>query len=568
MTTDHISSDPNRPSESTQASFPIVASAAIAEAIDVANNQATIRMFTGSKSSGNLKVGELLVLEGNSFAIVGEVSRLTVVSTKNGPETYAHVALMATLNPKTGALTPGVSDSVSLGGRAYRPHPEIIKAVIEDRQSVLADERGQLKLSLARPAHHDDISLSFSPEKIMGRHCAILGTSGAGKSWSVARVIEECGKHRSKIILLDPTGEYEPLDGNIFHVHLGHAHRQNVRSVEAAIPYKELTEADLVEIFRPTNGSQILKLRSAMKTLKLLQHETKLAAEGTMLKAHKSKVVFEAAMQQYKAEIDNPKNTFDIAKLPLQIEFECVDPIRSQTEPSYWGGINSADQSACVPMVNRILDLLASDDLRCIFKPAKQPSIFDAITRFFQDPRVSILRVSFEFLPTNHRVREIVANSLGRYLLQMGRSGAFRERPLVVVLDEAHQALNSQLSDMSHDFPLEAFNIIAKEGRKYGLTMCLATQRPRDIPDDVLSQVGTFIVHRLVNDADRTTIERASGTANEILLESLPSLAPGESFFIGIDFPTPLRVKMLKPEHPPRSAGPNYQAFWSNGKAD
>jgi DNA helicase HerA-like ATPase len=93
--------------------------------------------------------------------------------------------------------------------------------------------------------------------------------------------------------------------------------------------------------------------------------------------------------------------------------------------------------------------------------------------------------------------------------------------------------------------------------------MCLATQRPRDIPDDVLSQVGTFIVHRLVNDGDRSTIERASGTASQILLDNLPALGPGESFFMGIDFPTPLRVRMMKPENPPKSAGPNYQRYWS-----
>jgi len=545
-------------------SSPVVASTAIGEMVEAANNQSIIRLLNiqGTNTS-NLRTGELLILEGTVAAIVGEVTGLSVINTRNGSETRAEIALVATLDPKTGRLTAGVVDSPVLGGFAFRPHNEVIRAVIEDRDSIFEDRRGALSLVLARPAHHDDISLKFSPEKMLGRHCAVLGTSGAGKSWTVARVVEECSKHRSKVILLDPTGEYETLDGSIFHVHLGAATRPNVRSVEAALPYRDLTETDLIAIFRPSNGSQILKLRSAIKTLKLLQIENKLAAEGTFLKAHKSKVIFENAMTNNKAEIDNPLNRFNISKLPLQVELECVDPIRSQTEPNYWGGINAHDQSSCVSLVNRMTDILSSDDLKCIFQPVKQPSIFDALTRFFQDPQVSVLRISFEFLPTNHRVREIVANSLGRYLLQLGRKGMFRTHPLVVMLDEAHQVLNNQNSDMSHEFPLEAFNIIAKEGRKYSLTLCLATQRPRDIPDDVLSQVGTFLVHRLVNDADRSTIERASGTCNRTLLDNLPSLAPGEAFFMGIDFPTPLRVTMIRPDAPPRSAGPDYQGFWN-----
>jgi hypothetical protein len=281
-----------------------------------------------------------------------------------------------------------------------------------------------------------------------------------------------------------------------------------------------------------------------------------------MIKAHKSKISFDAAAQVSKADIDTPFNVFDIDKLALQLEYECVDPTRSQTEIDYWGGTNAYDHAQCVPLMNRINDILAAEELRCIFSPSNEPSVFDVMTKFFDDPNISVLRISFEFLPSLFRTREIVANAFGRFLLQRGRLGEFRKRPMVVLLDEAHQALNSKLSDLSVDFPLEAFNIIAKEGRKYALTLCLATQRPRDIPDDVMSQVGTFIAHRLVNDQDRATIERASGACNQNLLGHLPSLGPGDAFVLGIDFSTPLRVRMIAPISPPHSRGPDYQRQW------
>ena len=560
-----------RPTREPQTTSPrptlqIVKSGSVGEVVQVANNQAFIRVAhdPSGKNGPGIKVGEVLVVEGASHALVGELTGL-ISGDSDSADPKGIISLIATIHPRTGKISPGLIEPPILSGKVYRPHSEVIKAVIEDRGTILDDTKNTVKLTLAAPQQHSDIQLSFAPEKIFGRHCAVLGTSGAGKSWSVGKLVEEIGQYTSKVILLDPTGEYETLDNRVFHVHLGAATRGDLKSLEAALPYGDLTESDLIAIFRPTNGSQILKLRSAMKTLKLVQLEPKLSAEGTVIKQHKPKLIFEEAMKSYKKELDIPQNRFDINKLPLQIDFECIDPIRSQTETSCWGGINHFDQSACVPLINRITDVLAMEELRCIFKPIKLPSIFDVITRFLKDPKISVLRISFEFLPTSHRVREIVANSLGRFLLQMGRSGTFKAQPMIVFLDEAHQSLNTQLSDMSQEFPLEAFNIIAKEGRKYGLTLCLATQRPRDIPDDVLSQVGTFLVHRLVNDSDRRTIERASGATSQALLEHLPSLAPGEAFLLGIDFPTPMRVRMISPTHPPRSAGPNYQRYWKEG---
>jgi len=71
--------------------------------------------------------------------------------------------------------------------------------------------------------------------------------------------------------------------------------------------------------------------------------------------------------------------------------------------------------------------------------------------------------------------------------------------------------MGRSVGDEFNSVSLDAFGLIAKEGRKYGLTTVLATQRPRDVPQDVLSQLGTLFVHRLTNERDRETIERACG---------------------------------------------------------
>jgi hypothetical protein len=408
----------------------------------------------------------------------------------------------------------------------------------------------------------DDLScVTLSPEEVFGRHCAIVGSSGSGKSWSVTRLIEECAKHRSNIVLLDATGEYEPLAGGTFHIHLGEARRSDCSSLQATIPYYELSEADLFSIFQPSSATQWMKLRAAIKTLRLLQLQPGLGSHGTFIKAQKNKSSYDQSMSRRSTELERPDSIFNIHRLPLQIELECVDPIRSQSELDCWGGVNREDLSECLPLINRVEDTIKAPELAGIFHPPEGPSAFEALEKLITDHAVSVLRISMEFLPSTNRVREIIANALARHLLSLGRAGILRGRPVVLVIDEAHQILRANADQFAHR-PLEAFQVIAKEGRKYGLTLCVATQRPRDIPEDILSQIGTFIAHRLIASTDRSAIEHASGAMDDSHLACLATLGPGEALLLGAGMRDPKRVKLLAPSCPPRSLGPDYQKTW------
>lgn len=167
-----------------------------------------------------------------------------------------------------------------------------------------------------------------------------------------------------------------------------------------------------------------------------------------------------------------------------------------------------------------------------------------------------------EFLPFEHSTRELVANAAGRYLLRLARQGKFSRNPLVVLLDEAHQFLDKNIGDEFSKTPLDAFGLIAKEGRKYCLTCVLATQRPRDIPDDVLSQMGMFIVHRLINERDRNVVEKACGNLDASAAAFLPTLGQGEAIVVGIDSPMPLPVLIRRPAIAPQSRGADYEGLW------
>jgi DNA helicase HerA-like ATPase len=77
-----------------------------------------------------------------------------------------------------------------------------------------------------------------------------------------------------------------------------------------------------------------------------------------------------------------------------------------------------------------------------------------------------------------------------------------------------------------------------------------------------MSQVGTFVVHRLISDADRAVVERASGEIDRAAADFLPTLSPGQAVVIGVDFPMPLMIQIRRPTREPDAQGPDFQTYW------
>lgn len=522
-----------------------------------------VALSSGPKDSDkieiNAHVSDYVVIESERTMIIGQVMESNACDPIY--QVVATVSLLASLDIKTEQITPGVTLAPTLGSRVYVASDDLVRRFVEGRYSK-KDHYEAVSLQFAQLSKGSQVALSVAPEKLFGRHCAVVGTSGGGKSWTVARLVEQCAEARSKVILFDATGEFYPLDKSIRHVHIGEDPEPRSGSTEVAVPYYHLTEGDLFAIFKPSGPSQAPKLRAAMKSLKLARLAPQLAVQGLIMKADKIKLEYEREYSNHYDEIERPYADFDIRKLSRQIENECVNFQRSAVEPNIWGAINGLDLSMCVPLTNRIQDIIGSKNLAAVFNPGESPSLFKEINTFLADDATNVLRISLKFLSFDHNAREIVANAIGRYLLSLGRKMAFKTRPLVVFVDEAHQFLDASIRDGDVHYRLDAFSFIAKEGRKYALTMCIATQRPRDIPEGVLSQMGTMVVHRLINSHDREVVEKASAGFDVYSSAAIPTLSSGEAVLLGVDFPLPLFIKVRAPDKKPDSRGPDYQKFW------
>ncbi len=518
------------------------------------------------------EVGELVAIECDHLAIFGRVievrlperERLAVepeLGTESEMNPLGTVQLLTTIDLEAGEIVPGIPRYPRLGSRVYSAHPDLVRWIIESPQHK-GDQDDAVVLRVAELPTPGYGRVALTPERLLGRHLAILGATGGGKSWSLARVIQEAGLHKAKLLLLDASGEHHKLSTATKHVFIGEDPEPTPDSEQTVFPHSELTEPDLFAIFTPSGQSQAPKLRASIKSLKLVKCAPDLGEDGIVKKANQARQPYESAYETHLAVVESTSADFDITKLTKQIEEECVWPT-ARNDASKWGQPNEQERSYCVPLINRIEHFVHSDTLACIFQPQDKTSITKHIDDFLEDESLRILRVSLKYVSFEHNAREIVANAIGRYVLHLARAGKFRDCPLVVFLDEAHQFLNKFLGDEFSRYSLDAFGLIAKEGRKYGLAICISTQRPRDIPEDVLSQIGTLIVHRVINDRDREVVERACGEIDRSAVAFLPTLAPGEAVIVGADIPIPLALRIERPDKEPESAGPDYQHHWS-----
>lgn len=516
------------------------------------------------------QVGEFVLVEGEEHALLCRIvevrlperDRLSVeptVNTKATANPIGQAQLLTAIDLETGQATKGVPLYPRIGQHVFAAHPLIVKQAVE-----ADDVPSDSKVQLAIFPHARNTSVSISPSQIFGRHCAVLGATGGGKSWTIAKLVEEVSRLGGKAILLDATGEFHTQAGPVEHVYLG-GEKEGKKDARRFLcfPYWDLNESDLFALFRPSSGAQAPKLKEALRSLKIAHLEPHLASNGIVKKAYQPRGEFEQCVLQNMPRISAAGAKFNISLLSQQIVEECVFPTGyGALAATNWGKPTDNDVGYCTTLLTRIEADINSTHMACIFNPGELETVPGVIENFLSCPEKRVLRISLEHLAFEHGTREIVVNAVGRYLLRLARTHKFRESPVVVLLDEAHQFLDKSVGDEGSRVILDAFGLIAKEGRKYGLTCVLATQRPRDIPEDVLSQMGMFIVHRLINERDRSVVEKACGNLDGSAAAFLPTLGQGEAIIVGVDSSMPLPVLMKRPIHEPQSRSPDYGLHW------
>lgn len=527
-------------------------------------------------SSGS--VGSFVVIEGQEYGFLGRVFELnlpqgerTEITNRsiNEEDTQFHpiakVELLALFDIyKPESIIKTVSRYPSVGSKVFSCSDEQIGAYI----SAFGIKTGDKDVPFAPLGKltSNNALCNISLNSLFGRHCAVLGTTGGGKSWTVAKLLELASDYtENKCILIDATGEYNNINENIQNIELG--------TGEYIFDYKNLSIDELYYLLHPSSKTQVPKLMEAIRSLKMskLDNNTELSLyykqnpqgnpiKGNIYKAKKIKRAFEVFYYNHIVQIEDKSCNFDFNLLAAQITNEC-NWDSDRNNPSMWGDRNENDVSNCISLISRINNVMSTSEYNKIFGFRKDTipdakDLREGIQEFLKGEN-SVLRLNFSKVSFDYQVREILVNAIGNYLLNEARKGLYKDNPIIIFMDEAHQFLNKSIADEYFSAkPLDAFEQISKEARKYGLFLCIATQMPRDIPLGTLSQMGTFVVHRLINEQDKKAVENAASAANRNSLSFLPSFGEGEALLVGVDFPMPLTIKVNAPQKVPDSQTP------------
>ncbi|MCZ4293156.1 ATP-binding protein [Vibrio sinaloensis] len=522
---------------------------------------------------GRGEVGEIILIEGQTSLTIGKVldiklpekertSLHTPASQDEKVDAIGYVQVLGSVNICSLAVSAGVVSYPRIGDIVYSAPARFLAMLPKLTDSDLHKELGNsVVINLGSIADDSLNNVAISPEKLFGRHCAILGSTGGGKSWTTAHLIQECAKfNKAKVVVLDATGEYRNLPNEFtMHKHLGEPLNKNKLSESFRIPPTDFEESDFLTLFEPSGKVQGPKLRAAMKSLRLAQLSPEAADQGVIRKIGQSKERYRAALKKdnNSSLVDRPSQPFDVSKLIPQIIEEC-----HYINGNNWGNRNDAEIGYCSSLFTRIQSVIHSPSFHAVFGQSNHESLDNVLSAFLGSDK-QVLRLCLSSTSYEFNAREILANAIGRKLLSYARGEKFIKQPLLTIVDEAHNFLGKRVGIEEYAIKLDAFEIIAKEGRKYGLNLCLATQRPRDITEGVISQMGTLLVHRLTNSNDREIVERACGEIDKTMIAFLPNLKQGELAVVGVDFPIPLTIQVHQPSPPPLSDSPSYQHYWS-----
>ena len=443
----------------------------------------------------------------------------------------------------------------------------------------------QRGISVGTIAGTSTISADVDIAGLVSRHCAIVGSTGAGKSNLVSVLLEavaDSSLPRARALVIDPHGEYgAALDdyARVFHVEPEEIAGQRSLCVPFwALPFRELQMLTLGEL-QPNHEvairDKILDMKiQASSFLRVPPPVEALTADSPIPFSIETLWYdldsFERrTFRQSNNQSDDSACERERQGDPQTLTSDVYPAASPYNKPPY---MNRKKRN-----IERHLDLMRSrlrdNRYSFLFRPGggfspdrdgKIETDIDALVAAWvgHDRPITILDVSAvpsQVLPTIvGTVLRIVYDVLfwGQNLAIGGR-----EQPLLIVLDEAHLFVPRGKESPAH----RTVSMIAKEGRKYGTGLMLVTQRPSDIARAALSQCGSIVALRTTNSADKGIVGASLPDELGGLVQQLPSLRTGEGLFVGAVMPIPSRVRIRRARHKPVGDDPRLPGVWQEG---
>lgn len=401
-----------------------------------------------------------------------------------------------------------------------------------------------------------------SGDKFFQRHAAILGSTGSGKSWAVALILERAAKLKfPNIIVFDMHGEYAPLADK---ANGGFATRFRVAGPG------DLENPGDDTLFLP----YWLLNRDEMLSMILDRSDQNAPNQASRFTLHVRSLKGQTLDVEKKADI---KKTYTVdSPIPYDVK-QLVGLLNTDNTTKGIGAKGAPVKGEWEDKLTRFLSRLEAklDDRRYGFMIAPPPAamkydwLATQVLKLLQSgDDTGIKVIDFSEVPAD--VLPVVTGTLARLLydVQFWMNGRTRT-PVTLLCDEAHLYLPVRDdADAVQRQALGSFERIAKEGRKYGFSLLVVSQRPSDVSRTILSQCNNFLALRLTNETDQGVIKRLMPDSLAGLTSILPLLDTGEALLLGDAVLLPTRIKLDMPKVAPDSATRDFWKEWGSAKPD
>ncbi|WP_166333931.1 ATP-binding protein [Sphingobacterium chungjuense] len=433
-------------------------------------------------------------------------------------------------------------------------------------QTISTKENYKIPLSIGKYSIDENAEAFLDGDKLFQRHAVIVGSTGSGKSWCVAKIIEQIAKlPMANSILFDIHGEYSgenfKADG-IQHFRIANpsdlGRRGNLANGVLMLPYWLLTYEEMLAMLLDRSDSNAPNQAMVFSRTVYTEKRDYLTSIGDELFVDN-------------LTIDSP--------IPYKLE-TVLDELKRLDTERVAGSTSAGKNGDFNGKLSRFIQRLEAkkDDKRLgfLFQISEDELQLDWLSDFcsalmhgseLNGKKSGVKILDFSEVPSD--ILPLVIGLVARIIFTVQQwTTKENQHPICLLCDEAHLYIPERTNqDGASELGLKSFERIAKEGRKYGVSLTVISQRPAEVNRTVLSQCNNFISLRLSNSEDQAVIKRLLPDNLVGLTEVLPILDIGEALIVGDASLLPTRVLISEPTIKPDSATIKFWRQWSSKDA-
>lgn len=451
--------------------------------------------------------------------------------------------------------------------RAINTYPEINSKVYQANEmsmqmimnSVSNKDVESKSLEIGHFASNKDVAAILDGNRFFQRHACIVGSTGSGKSYTVANILEKANElPYSNMIVFDLHGEYNELsyadqikicdESGGLHIPLWFFNYEEIHSlfVESSEGTSTNQRAAVINYILQKKKEYITdNMSSVSEQIVTADTPVPFSAKGLIEYLEEQNILEIATGEVYKTGSNKGQEKTKRGQYYDKLT-NLITRLRTKIDDKKYGFVFNEDDTGKAEYLNQFATrIMGNDKYRVkVIDLSEVPSdmlaiVIGIVTRLVYD-------IQFWMTPMKNEVRH----------------------PMVLVCDEAHIYMSNDMSKMKaiEKKSLEIFEKIAKEGRKYGIGLLIVSQRPAELNTTIMSQCNNIVSLKVTNDRDKSAVAAMLTDSLVGIVEMLPNLDVGECVVVGDAIMLPSKIILDKPTEKPKSATIDFWNRWYDGK--